>query len=67
MKLSEGGGVGGICPVSYKVELVAKVWAKSLSLEKEETAVGPSGWSKAGKDEKVKLLDMLLARCQKLQ
>ena len=36
------GGGGGICPVSSKIELVAKIFAKSLVLEKEETAVEPS-------------------------
>ena len=57
MKKSEAGGVGGICPVSSKVEMVTKVWEKSLGLEK--------GWSKGGKDGEVKLLEVFLARCQK--
>ena len=32
MKKSEG-GVGGICPVSSKVKLEAKVWTKSSALD----------------------------------
>ena len=51
--------------IPFKVELAAKVWAKSLALEKEETAVEPSGWSKGGKVEEVKLLEILLGRYQK--
>ena len=46
--------------------MVAKVWAKSSDLEKEETetAVEPSVWSKGGKDE-IKLFEILLAKYQK--
>ena len=65
MKYSEGGGVGGLAPVSSKVELAAKFWAKSSALKKADTAVEPSGWSKGKKDEKVKLLETLLVICQK--
>ena len=55
----------GICPVSFKIKLITKVLTKCSDLEKEETAVEASVLSKGGKDEEVKLLNILLARSQK--
>ena len=51
-------------PSMIQSRVASKGLSKSSALEKEETAVEPSGWSKQGKDEEVKL-EILLARCQK--
>ena len=46
----------------------SRVGSRGLSEDfsfREKRAVGLSGWSKGGKDEEVKLLEISLARCQK--
>ena len=48
----EGIEGGGITPESSKVELVAKVWAKSSALEEGKTEVVPSEILKEGKRKK---------------
>ena len=62
-----GGGEGGTAPESSKVELLAKVWEKSLALSKEEMTVEPSERKRGGKEEEEKLLEIFLASCQKSQ
>ena len=46
---------GGVAPKSSKVELEAKVWAKSSVLEEGKTTVIPSKDTKGGKEEEAKL------------
>ena len=48
----EGDEGGGIALESFKIELVAKVWAKSSALEEGKTAVVPSKILKKGKNKK---------------
>ena len=59
----EGVEGGGIAPEPSKVELEAKVWAKSSALEEGKTAVVPSEDIKGGREE-AKLLTFF-AKCQK--
>ena len=55
----------GTAPESSKVELEAKVWAKSSALEEGKTAVVPSEDTRGGKEEEAKLELTFFAKCQK--
>lgn len=53
---SEGDLDGRVEPESFKVELEAKVWEKSRTLETEVIAIWPSGKIRGEKVEEVKFL-----------
>lgn len=57
----DGGGDTGIAPESSKVEIEAKVWAKSSGLSKEEMATVLSEQMKGGREVTIKFLEWLLA------
>ena len=61
----EGVEGGGIAPKSSKVELEAKVWAKSSASEEGKTPVVPSEDINGGKEEEAKLELTFFAKCQK--
>ena len=55
----------GTAPESSKVELEAKIWAKSLALEEGKTAVVSSEDTKGGKVDEEKLELTFFAKCHK--
>src|ERR1044072_8426701 len=61
----EGVEGGGIAPESSKVELEAKVRAKSSALVEGKMAVVPSEETRGGKEEEAKLELTFFAKCQK--
>src|ERR1044072_9490005 len=61
----EGVEAEGTAPESSKVELEAKVYAKSSALEEGKTAVVPSEDTKGGKEEEAKLELTFFAKGQK--